>query len=51
MAKPGVNDKRLKAAADFLFEALTLRPPTNEESAAYLRILKKSIAGPWQRRG
>jgi hypothetical protein len=44
MAKPGVNDKRLKAAADFLFEALTLRPPTNEESAAYLRILKKSIA-------
>ena len=43
MAKPGVNDKRLKAAVDFLFEALTLRSPTKEKSAAYLRILKKSI--------
>ena len=43
MAKPGVNDERLKAAVDFLFEALTLRPPTAEESADYLGILKQSI--------
>ena len=43
MAKPGANDERLKAAIDFLFEALTLRPPTKEETAAYLRIIKKSI--------
>lgn len=43
MAKPGVSDERLKAAIDFLFEALTLRPPTAEESAAYLKIVKRSI--------
>ena len=43
MAEPGVNDERLKAAVDFLFEALTLRLPTAEESAAYLGIVKQSI--------
>ena len=43
MAKPGVDDERLKAAVDFLFEAVTLRPPTAEESATYLGILKQSI--------
>jgi hypothetical protein len=43
IAKPGVDDERLKAAVDFLFEASTLRPPTTEESAAYLGILKQSI--------
>ena len=43
MAEPGVSDERLKAAVEFLFEALTLRPPTAEETAAYLRIARKSI--------
>ncbi|MCS5581091.1 MAG: hypothetical protein NZ837_11235, partial [Gammaproteobacteria bacterium] len=43
MAKPGVSDERLKAAIDFLFEALTLRPPTKEETTAYLKIVKRSI--------
>ena len=43
MAAPGVSDERLKAAVDFLFEALTLRPPATEETAAYLRIVKQSI--------
>ena len=43
MAEPGVSDDRLKATVEFLFEALTLRPPTAEETAAYLRIVKKSI--------
>lgn len=43
MAKPGVSDGRLKAAVGFLFETLTLRPPTSEETAAYLKIVKESI--------
>ena len=43
MAAPGVSDERLKAAVDFLFEALTLRPPATEETAAYLKIVKQSI--------
>ena len=43
MAEPGVNDERLKAVVDFLFEALTLRLPTAEESATYLGIVKQSI--------
>ena len=43
MAKPGVSDERLRAAVDFLFEAVTLRPPTAEETGRYLRIVKKSM--------
>jgi len=43
MKDPGVSDKRLKEAVDFLFEALTLRQPTEGESASYLAIVKKSI--------
>jgi hypothetical protein len=43
MAEPGVSDERIAAAVDFLFEALTLRPPTAEETATYVRIVKKSI--------
>jgi hypothetical protein len=43
MAEPGVSDERLKAVVGFLFEALTLRPPTTEETADYLRIVKQSI--------
>ncbi len=43
MAEPGVSDERIRAAVDYLFEALTLRPPTAEESATYVGIVKKSI--------
>ncbi len=41
--EPGVDDKRLRAAVDYLFEALTFRPPTKEESNDYLQIAKDSI--------
>ena len=43
MAEPGVSDERLKATIAFLFEAVTLRSPAREETAAYLRIVKQSI--------
>lgn len=39
-----VTDQGLRAAVDYLFEALTFRPPTAEESASYLEIVKDSIA-------
>ncbi len=38
-----VTDERLRAAVDFLFEALTFRPPTETESDDYLGIVKNSI--------
>lgn len=40
----GVDDDRLGDAVDFLFEELTFRPPSREESNAYLTIVKQSIA-------
>ena len=43
MKAPGVSDKRLEEVVDFLFEALTLRPPSQEETAIYLEIVNKSI--------
>jgi hypothetical protein len=43
MNTPGVSDKRLEAAINFLFEALTLRPPSREETLIYLGIVNKSI--------
>ncbi|MCP4513331.1 MAG: DUF1588 domain-containing protein, partial [Fuerstiella sp.] len=33
----------LRAAVDYLFESLTFRPPTRDESDAYLAIVKQSI--------
>jgi hypothetical protein len=44
MAVPEVTDEHLRAAVDFLFEALTFRPSTTAESDNYLQILKDSIA-------
>lgn len=38
-----VNDGLLREAVDYLFEALTFRPPRQEESDAYLTIVKQSI--------
>jgi hypothetical protein len=43
MHDEGVTDERLRAAADYLFEALTFRPPTRSESDKYLTILKESV--------
>jgi hypothetical protein len=43
MAEEGVSDASLRAAVDDLFEALTFRPPTPEESQDYLTLVKQSI--------
>ena len=43
MKDEGIDDERLHAAVDFLFEALTFRPPTDKEAADYLQIVKNSI--------
>jgi hypothetical protein len=43
MKEEGVTDERLRAAVDFLFEALTFRPPTAAESSSYLAIVKQAI--------
>src|SRR6056297_4348698 len=43
MKEEGVNESSLRAAVDFLFEALTFRPPSKQESEAYLAIVKDSI--------
>ena len=43
MKEPGVDEARLRAAVDFLFEALTFRPPTTEESREYLQIVTDAI--------
>ena len=43
MKEEGVTDERLRSAVDYLFEALTFRPPNAKESDAYLAIVKQSI--------
>jgi hypothetical protein len=43
MKEEAVTDERLRAAVDFLYEALTFHPPSREESDAYLAIVKQSI--------
>ncbi|MEM7236006.1 MAG: DUF1592 domain-containing protein, partial [Planctomycetota bacterium] len=43
MKEPGIEESRLRAASNYLFEALTFRPPTDKESEQYLAILKQSI--------
>jgi len=43
MKDDGLTDERLRAAVDFLFEAVTFRPPTKPESDAYLSLVKQSI--------
>lgn len=39
-----VTDENLRAAVDYLFEALTFRPPTAKESADYQQMVRESIA-------
>ncbi len=43
MKSPGISDERLVEVIRFLFETLTLRPPSGEETALYLDIANKSI--------
>ncbi len=39
-----ITDELLRAAVDYLFEALTFRPPAAEESDEYLEMVKDTIA-------
>ncbi|MFT5131066.1 MAG: hypothetical protein ACI8W8_004700, partial [Rhodothermales bacterium] len=43
MGEEGVSDERLRAAVNYLFEALTFRIPTTAESDEYLAIAAQSI--------
>lgn len=43
MNNEGVTAERLRAAVDYLFEALTFRPPTPKESDTYVTIVQQSI--------
>jgi len=43
MKDEGVTDERLTAAVDYIFEAMTFRPPSKKETDAYLTIVKQSI--------
>lgn len=43
MHEEGITDERLRAAVDYLFEALTFRPPSKKESNEYLTVVKQSI--------
>ncbi len=43
MKEEKLTDESLRAAVNFLFEALTFRPPTLEESNNYLGIVKNSV--------
>jgi len=43
MKEEGVTDDRLRAAVNYLFESLTFRPPTRNESDQYLEIVRQSV--------
>jgi len=51
MKEPGFTDARLRAAVDYLFEGLTLRPPSAEETNDYLQIVKDSIGKVGKEKG
>lgn len=51
MKEEKFTDARLRAAVDYLFEALTFRPPAAKESDNYLQIVKDAIAKVGQRDG
>jgi hypothetical protein len=44
MKEPEITDARLRAAVEYLFEALTFRPPTGAETDDYVKIVQDSIA-------
>ena len=43
MAEQGVSDNNLTASVNYLFEALTARPPSPKETDNYVRVLKQAI--------
>lgn len=43
MKEKGVEQEKLKASVEFLFEALTFRPPNEDELQSYLTIANQSI--------
>lgn len=43
MKADGVSREHLRAAVDYLFEAVTFRPPSEKESEEYLTIVRQSI--------
>ncbi len=43
MKEEGASEKHLRASVDYLFEALTFRPPTQQESDNYYAIARQSI--------
>ena len=51
MKEPGITNERLRTAVDFLFEELTFRPPTTEESNNYLQIVKNCIGKVGKEKG
>ena len=51
MKEPGITNERLRTAVDYLFEELTFRPPTTEESNDYLQIVKNSIGKVGKEKG
>ena len=51
MKEPGITNKRLRTAVDYLFEELTFRPPTTDESNDYLQIVKNSIGKVGKEKG
>ncbi|MFM7605655.1 MAG: DUF1588 domain-containing protein [Prosthecobacter sp.] len=42
--EPVVSEQQLRTTVDFLFESLTFRPPSREESDTYMALVKDSIA-------
>jgi hypothetical protein len=43
MNEEGISPARMRAAVDYLFEALTFRPPTKEESDKYMAIVEGAM--------
>ena len=43
MNNPGVSDERLTAAINYIFETITLKKPTKEDTDFYLEIVKESV--------
>jgi hypothetical protein len=44
MKEPEITDARLRAAVEYLFEALTFRPPSAAETDEYVQIVNDSIS-------
>jgi hypothetical protein len=44
MQQEAITDEQLRGAVDYLFEMLTFRPPSENESDSYVEIVQESIA-------